>query len=174
MSITPKDLVLYGGKDGIYSGGYKVDGFLKDQGIDPLTTFNRKNNENLKGGKIKGLFDEGDNNTLSGMFVGLGIPAGLSNLMSDTMRKEYTDDEDELLKNCQRAEGGLISNSLYDKLLALSEPSNNNDYEDDDLEPVGGSSTKKRNTRITRRKNMKHAKQSNSSGKKMRKTRKGH
>lgn len=171
MSITPKDLVLYGGKDGTYSGGYKIDNFLKSQGVSPLTTFNTNNFENLKGGKNKGLFDD-NNSSISDLFNGLGVPAGLSNLIDVTMKNEY---KDELSNEYQRSEAGLITKDLYDKLLALTEPSNNDnidynkDYED---ELEGGSKKKKK--RITRRKNIKNTKQSNSSGKKNRKTRRGH
>jgi hypothetical protein len=177
MNITPKDLVTYQGGDGTYSGGYKIDGFLKSQGISPLTTMNGgDNNKTHKGGDV---------NTLSEQLSGLGIPAGLSNMLSISMKDYYdTDDIKKSVKieNCnkydvdscdyERVEAGLLPASLYDRLLELAGPGHSSSTTP---ELSGGDNKSKNKKRSTRRKNNaggnKNTKELSKSGKK-RKTRK--
>lgn len=160
MNITPKDLVTYKGDNGLYSGGYKLNGLFSENNFPPITTMN----ENKQFG--------GNINAMSERFNGLGIPAGLSNLMSYSMQKYYPSHSD--IKNddnttdnhynddCQHIVVGVLPTSLFDKLLALAGPEN--------IENTNNSKKK----RVTRKKIHVRQKQTKTSDKKSRKTRKGH
>ena len=157
MSFTPNELVWYE-KDGvIHSAGYKVESLFKTLGIAPISTMNKP----MNGGGSNG------DTQFSDLFRFMGVPAGLSTVLSEEVTAN-SDSESSFKPEYQRIEGGLMSNSLYDKLMELASPSQLGGGEKrDDNVKESNKTGKKRKTR----KHHDNVKESNKTGKK-RKTRK--
>lgn len=66
--FTDDDFIFYKDKDTIISGGYKIDSLLLNEGISPMQTLNKLENDNQFGGKT---------NKPSNIFENLAVPAGL-------------------------------------------------------------------------------------------------
>jgi hypothetical protein len=124
MSLTPKDLVWYneGGDGGIKSGGYSVDSLFKTLGVSPMTT------DNGSGSLMTGGGNGNNGGKVSDMFRHTAIPAGLT-LMSGGGGAGFGSNNSkggnhEMTSDIQHVGGGLISESLFDKLTKLASPDN--------------------------------------------------
>lgn len=144
MYLTPADLVWHKEGGSTYSAGYKVDSLFKSHGISPMTTLNKP----MKGGAAEALEQSGGEK-FSDLFRFMGIPAGLSNLVSAGVEQDQAAAE---LVDVQREEGGLIKDSLFEKLISLAGPEPNIQNggtrsvvssSDNDEELTGGASVKK-------------------------------
>lgn len=150
--LTPKDLVTYKGGDGLYSGGYKLEGMFMKEGIAPMTTMNNTHGGSGDSKNKNHKHNGGDDKTLSNRFSGLGIPAGLSNLMVMTSKDYYAHNDSDKLSVLGKQgdnsndyvciETGLIPETLYEKLLMLANSENE----------VVNTETTSKNKRKTRRK----------------------
>lgn len=116
MSLTPKDLVWYneGCDGGIKSGGYSVDSLLKTIGVSPMTTDNGSGSLMTGGGR-------GNGGKVSDMFRHTAIPAGLTLMSGGGFG---SNDSNDRRNDIQHAGGGLIPESLFDKLTKLASPDN--------------------------------------------------
>lgn len=157
-NFTPNELVWYE-KDGeIHSSGYKVESLFKTLGVAPMQTLN----EPMNGGR--GLNVNTGEEQVSDLFRFMGVPAGLSAIVSDSVNTDYNEmtggSLNDIENDIHRVEKGLISNSLFDKLTELAGP-------DMDETKINGGK-KKRTTRRLRFKNVAKS----TTGKKKRTTRK--
>lgn len=119
MSLTPKDLVWYneGGDGDIKSGGYSVDSLFKTLGVSPMTTDNGSGSLMTGGGS-------GNGGKVSDMFRNTAIPAGLTLMSGGAGFGSNKGDNHEMTNDIQHAGGGLIPESLFDKLTKLASPDN--------------------------------------------------
>lgn len=119
MSLTPKDLVWYneGGDGDIKSGGYSVDSLFKTLGVSPMTTDNGSGSLMTGGGS-------GNGGKVSDMFRNTAIPAGLTLMSGGGFGRNDSKGSHEMTNDIQHAGGGLIPESLFDKLTKLASPDN--------------------------------------------------
>jgi hypothetical protein len=123
-NIGAGELISYTDKKGnIYSGGFSLNNILKKMGQSPIITLNK--NKTGGGERVSDLFNdlaipahalylksEGGGNTFN--YDNSGII--YNNVDNDDDNNSYSDDEE----NDNEQEGGnLISDDLYNKLLAL-------------------------------------------------------
>jgi len=103
MTFAPNELVWYN-KDGqTHSAGFSIDSLLAKTDIKPLTTLNEP--LQIGGASVSGQFSD--------LFRYMGVPAGLSTVLADDIQISSSSTED----------GGVVSESLFDKLLDLAGPS---------------------------------------------------
>jgi len=158
--FTPNELVWYEEGGQIHSAGYKVESLFKTLGIAPMST----SNEPMSGGSSG---DGRDGEQFSDFFRFMGVPAGLSSIISEnvvednavmTGGRRTTNSKHNDKFDIQRTEKGLIPSSLFDKLTELAGPDNDGD------ERGNGSKSKRGNTKgknqITRRQRVKEASKS--------------
>lgn len=131
MSFSPNELVWYKQDGQTYSAGYSIDSMLAKSRMRPFTTLNQPIQEGGTGGTVaSGQFSD--------LFRYMGVPVGLSTIVGD-----------EILNTDTTAEkGGVVSDSLFDRLLSLASPSENTLSTS---ENQSGGSKKDRRNRKTRR-----------------------
>jgi hypothetical protein len=107
MSFAPNELVWYNEDGQTHSAGFSIDSLLAKSHIKPLTTLNEP--IQYGGGSMTGQ--------VSDLFRYMGVPAGLSNVLGDdvSVSNELTTED-----------AGMVSDSLFDKLLGLAGPSDVN------------------------------------------------
>jgi hypothetical protein len=100
--LDQRDLVYIkenkGNKSIITAGAYTIDSCLMNNNCSPIRTFNTSNKQ--IGGNVSSLFQD------------LAVPAGLLYLQQNLLKKNN------ITKN---NENDYISNSLFDKLIALAD-----------------------------------------------------
>lgn len=121
MSLTPNDLVWYneGGDGDVKSGGYSVDSLFKTLGVSPMTTDNDSVSLMTGGGKGKNTGSK-----VSDMFRNTAIPAGLTLMSGGGFSRNDSKGNHEMTSDIQHVGGGLIPESLFDKLSKLASPDN--------------------------------------------------
>lgn len=115
--FTPNELVWYEEGGEIHSAGYKVESLFKSLGIAPMTTLNKPVMDGGCGSC------GGDAESFSDLFRFMGVPAGLSTVIGrdvSTIRGDMAGGGGD--NEVRRVEGGLVSASLYDKLVQLAGP----------------------------------------------------
>lgn len=105
MSFSPNELVWYNQDGQTHSAGYSIDSMLAKTNMKPLTTLN----EPIHGG---GSTSTGQ---FSDLFRYMGVPAGLSTILGNDIQNT----------NVSLEEGGVVTDSLFDKLMSLAGPSEN-------------------------------------------------
>jgi len=116
-TITPNDLVAYYGDDGGYhSAGYLISSVFDNNKLPPILTIN---GESVKGaasmqtgGKKKKSKESEEDERFSEQLKGFAIPLGLASLYSENVQMEGG-------KRVKESHSGVISESLYDRLLTL-------------------------------------------------------
>lgn len=127
MSFAPNELVWYN-KDGqTHSAGFSIDSLLAKSGMKPLTTLNEP--LQVGGSSVTGQFSD--------LFRYMGVPVGLSTVLSDDIQISSSSTED----------GGVVSESLFDKLLELAGPSESNKVMSTGQTGGKNEKTKKRKTK---------------------------
>lgn len=115
--ITPNDLVAYYGDEGGYhSAGYLISSVFDNNKLPPILTIN---GESVKGaasmqtgGKNKKSNESKEDEKFSEQLKGFAIPLGLASLYSEKVEMEGG-------KRVKQSDSSVISESLYDRLLAL-------------------------------------------------------
>jgi len=103
MSFSPNELVWYKQEGQTHSAGYSIDSMLARSNMKPLTTLNQPIQNG--GSSSTGQFSD--------LFRFMGVPAGLSTMLGEDIHNT----------NVSVEEGGLVTDSLFDKLLSLASPS---------------------------------------------------
>lgn len=103
MSFSPNELVWYNQDGQTHSAGYSIDSMLARSNMKPLTTLNEPIQHG--GSSSTGQFSD--------LFRFMGVPAGLSTMLGEDIQNA----------NMSVEEGGIVSDSLFDKLMSLAGPS---------------------------------------------------
>ena len=124
--LDQRDLVYIkenkGNKSIITAGAYTIDSCLMNNNCSPIRTFNTSNKQ--IGGNVSSLFQD------------LAVPAGLLYLQQNLLKKNN------ITKN---NENDYISNSLFDKLIALAD--DNKKYSKSKLTRKQNKTTSKKGTK---------------------------
>lgn len=102
--FSDADFIFYKDKDTIISGGYKIDSLLLKEGISPMQTLNKLENDNQMGGKT---------NKPSNIFENLAVPAGLL-LFNKKTPGSYSS-----LNNYQ--ENKMLPDNIFDEFMNMIE-----------------------------------------------------
>ena len=120
MSFSPNELVWYN-KDGqTHSAGFSIDSMLARSNMKPITTLNQPIQQG--GTSVTGQFSD--------LFRYMGVPAGLSTILGDDVQNT----------NMSTEEGGVVSGTLFDKLMSLAGPSESSSIST--VNQIGGTSKK--------------------------------
>ena len=103
MSFSPNELVWYKQDGQTHSAGYSIDSMLARSNMKPITTLNQPIQNG--GSSSTGQFSD--------LFRFMGVPAGLSTMLGEDIQNT----------NVSVEEGGLVNDSLFDKLMSLAGPS---------------------------------------------------
>lgn len=120
MSFSPNELVWYNQDGQTHSAGFSIDSMLARTNMKPITTLNQPIQQG--GTSVTGQFSD--------LFRYMGVPAGLSTILGDDVQNS----------NMSTEEGGLISGTLFDKLMSLAGPSGSSSLSD--VNQIGGTNKK--------------------------------
>ena len=165
MTFTPNELVWYNEGGDMQSGGYSVDSLFKTLGITPISNIDNTSTGNMTGGgSKKKQANMKQVKKVSELFGGgMAVPAGLSLLNEDisTLLSRQNNSQhggNNVIHSQGNGSysttlegGGLIPESLFDKLTKLVSPDNDNT----------GNTSNTSNTTKSRRKNKNTKKKTN-------------
>ena len=167
MTFTPNELVWYNEGGDMQSGGYSVDSLFKTLGITPISNIDNTSTGNMTGGgSKKKQANMKQVKKVSELFGGgMAVPAGLSLLNQDisTLLSKQNNSQhggdmqsggDNGGYSTTLEGGGLIPESLFDKLTKLVTPDNDN------IGNIGNTSNTGNNTK-SRKKNKNTKKKTN-------------
>ena len=140
MTFTPNELVWYNEGGDMQSGGYSVDSLFKTLGITPISNIDHTSTGNMTGGgSKKKQANMKQVKKVSELFGGgMAVPAGLSLLNEDisTLLSRQNNSQHGGNNSIHTQGnggysttlegGGLIPESLFDKLTKLVTPDNDN------------------------------------------------
>lgn len=140
MTFTPNELVWYNEGGDMQSGGYSVDSLFKTLGITPISNIDNTSTGNMTGGgSKKKQANMKQVKKVSELFGGgMAVPAGLSLLNEDisTLLSRQNNSQhggNNVIHSQGNGSysttlegGGLIPESLFDKLTKLVSPDNDN------------------------------------------------
>jgi len=151
MVFDAKELVITDKNGKMTGNGYTIESLLMHSGISPMMTEN-----DAKMLQKGGSSSIGVGGKFSDLFRSMGIPIGLSYALSSDVMRE-ADSRISGCANMEKESKGMVSDSLYDKLLELAGPPQKN--VDDSVSYVGVGGSNKKHRRQTKRKSNKAKRQ---------------